>query len=154
MTNIVLVNPQIPQNTGTIGRLCVNIDATLHLIKPLGFEISEKRVKRAGLDYWSRLKLVTWDDLDSFLKSHPIGPNTHLLTTKTTKNYFEANFARDDYLIFGPETTGLEERLLKQHSDRCLTIPMSPNGRSLNLSICVGIVAYELTRQNIIRGKQ
>ncbi|HHH37255.1 MAG TPA: tRNA (cytidine(34)-2'-O)-methyltransferase, partial [Epsilonproteobacteria bacterium] len=101
MFNIVLVNPQIPPNTGTIGRLCVNLDATLHLIKPLGFDIDDKAVKRAGLDYWHKLDLVVWDSLDDFLAAHPVDRHMHMATTKTEKLYFDAHFERGDYILFG-----------------------------------------------------
>ena len=148
MFNIVLVNPQIPPNTGTIGRLCVNLDATLHLIKPLGFDIDDKAVKRAGLDYWDKLDLFVWEDLDSFLAEHPIDNNTHLATTKTDKIYFNASFNRGDYILFGSETKGIDERVLLDNPDRCITIPMGEAGRSLNLGVSVGVVTYEALRQN------
>jgi tRNA (cytidine/uridine-2'-O-)-methyltransferase len=148
MFNIVLVNPQIPPNTGTIGRLCVNLGATLHLIKPLGFDIDDKAVKRAGLDYWDKLDLVVWDDFETFLISHPIDNHTHLATTKTDRVYFDAHFDRGDYILFGSETKGIDESLLLENSSRCITIPMGGDGRSLNLGISVGIVTYEALRQN------
>ncbi len=148
MFNIVLVEPQIPPNTGTIGRLCVNLGATLHLVKPLGFNIDDKAVKRAGLDYWKDLDLRVWDSFDEFLKDNPINGNSHLSTTKTDNLYFNARFKKGDYLIFGSETKGLREDILLKHRDRCITIPMGEGGRSLNLGISVGIVAYEALRQN------
>jgi len=146
--NIVLVEPQIPPNTGTIGRLCVNLGATLHLVKPLGFDIDDKAVKRAGLDYWAQLDLVVWESFADFLEAHPIDSHTHLATTKTDRLYWEAEFEKGDYLLFGSETRGLDERLLLEHPDRCLTIPMGEGGRSLNLGVSVGLVAYEALRQN------
>jgi tRNA (cytidine/uridine-2'-O-)-methyltransferase len=148
MFNIVLVNPQIPPNTGTIGRLCVNLDATLHLIKPLGFDIDDKAVKRAGLDYWDKLNLIVWEDFSSFLEAHPIDEHSHLATTKTDKIYFETTFKRGDYILFGSETKGIDERLLLDNPDKCITIPMGGAGRSLNLGVSVGIVTYEALRQN------
>jgi len=148
MFNIVLVNPQIPPNTGTIGRLCVNLDATLHLIKPLGFDIDDKAVKRAGLDYWDKLNLIVWEDFSSFLEAHPIDEHSHLATTKTDKIYFETTFKRGDYILFGSETKGIDERLLLDNPDRCITIPMGGAGISLNLGVSVGIVTYEALRQN------
>ncbi len=148
MINIVLVEPQIPPNTGTIGRLCVNLGATLHLVKPLGFDIDDKAVKRAGLDYWSQLDLVVWESFADFLATHPIDDRTHLATTKTDRLYWDADFQRGDYLLFGSETRGLDERVLLEHPDRCLTIPMGSGGRSLNLGVSVGLVAYEALRQN------
>jgi tRNA (cytidine/uridine-2'-O-)-methyltransferase len=148
MFHVVLVEPQIPPNTGTIGRLCVNLGATLHLIKPLGFEIDDKQLKRAGLDYWKDLDLVVWESFEAFLEAHPIDAHTHMATTKTDHLYFDASFAKGDYLLFGSETKGIDERVLLQHPDRCITIPMGGQGRSLNLGVSVGIVLYEALRQN------
>jgi len=146
--NIVLVEPQIPPNTGTIGRLCVNLGATLHLIEPLGFDIDDKAVIRAGLDYWKDLDLVVWESFDKFLEAHPIGENIHLATTKTDKLYFNAGFQKDDYILFGSETKGIREDVLLENKDQCITIPMGGKGRSLNLGVAVGIVTYEALRQN------
>ncbi len=148
MFNIVLVEPQIPPNTGTIGRLCVNLGATLHIIEPLGFDIDDKAVTRAGLDYWKDLDLVVWDSFDAFLKEHPIGKNTHLATTKTDTLYFDAEFKKGDYILFGSETKGIREDILLENKEQCLTIPMGGKGRSLNLGVAVGIVTYEALRQN------
>ena len=147
MVNIVLVNPQIPHNTGAIGRLCVNAGATLHLIKPLGFDISEKAVKRAGLDYWDRLDLVVWESLEDFLKKAPLD-RCFFATTKTKTPYFKKEFKKGDYLIFGSETKGLPNWLLEKYKENTITIPMNKNGRSLNLAISVGIITYEVIRQN------
>jgi tRNA (cytidine/uridine-2'-O-)-methyltransferase len=146
--NIVLVHPQIPHNTGAIGRLCVNLDATLHLIKPLGFSIDDKAVKRSGLDYWHKLKLVVWESFEDFLEAHPIDRHTHLATTKTDRPYWDASFSLGDYLLFGSETTGIDQSVLLTHTSRCITIPMCNAGRSLNLSMSVGIVSYEAFRQS------
>ncbi|MBN2825754.1 MAG: tRNA (cytidine(34)-2'-O)-methyltransferase [Campylobacterales bacterium] len=148
MFNIVLVEPMIPQNTGAIGRLCVNLGATLHLVKPLGFDISQKAVRRAGLDYWHKLDLVVWESFEAFLKAHPIDETSHLATTKTDNLYFDASFQKSDFIIFGSESKGLDENVLKNNPNQCITIPMGSEGRSLNLSISVGIVAYEALRQN------
>jgi len=148
MFNIVLVEPQIPPNTGTIGRLCVNIGATLHLVEPLGFNIDDKSLKRAGLDYWKDLDLKIWSSFDEFLRENPIRDNSYLATTKTDNLYFDAKFKRGDYLIFGSETKGLREDILLQNPSRCITIPMGDGGRSLNLAVSVGIVTYEALRQN------
>ncbi len=147
MVNIVLVEPKIAPNTGTIGRLCVNMGAALHLVEPLGFEIDDKKLKRAGLDYWYRLDPTIWPSLDDFLNRHG-SERLWLATTKTEKPYFQADFKPGDFLLFGSETVGLPEDLLKSRSDSCITIPMVPEGRSLNISISVGIVAYEAIRQN------
>ncbi len=148
MFNIVLVEPQIPQNTGTIGRLCVNLGATLHLIKPLGFDIDDKAVKRAGLDYWKQLDLVVWESFSEFLAAHPVDTHTHMATTKTDNLYFDAKFQKGDYILFGSETKGIDERVLLEHPQQCITIPMGGKGRSLNLGVSVGIVTYEALRQN------
>ena len=148
MFNIVLVEPMIPQNTGTIGRLCVNLGAKLHLIKPLGFDISEKAVRRAGLDYWEKLDLTIWESFEEFLEAHPITTNAHMATTKTDKLYFDADFKKDDFILFGSEAKGIDETVLKANPKQCITIPMGEEGRSLNLGISVGIVAYEALRQN------
>jgi len=146
--NIVLVEPQIPPNTGTIGRLCVNLGATLHLVKPLGFNIDDKAVKRAGLDYWKDLDLIVWESFEEFLEAHPIDNHTHLATTKTDRLYFDAKFKRGDYILFGSETKGIREDILLKNPNQSITIPMGATGRSLNLSISVGIVTYEALRQN------
>ena len=148
MFNIVLVEPQIPQNTGTIGRICVNLGATLHLVKPLGFDIDDKAVRRAGLDYWKELDLVVWESFDDFLKAHPIGRNSYMATTKTDNLYFNAPFQKGDYILFGSETKGIDERVLLEHPEQCITIPMGPQGRSLNLGVSVGVVLYDAVRQN------
>ena len=148
MFNIVLVEPQIPPNTGTIGRLCVNLGATLHLVKPLGFDIDDKAVKRAGLDYWDKLDLVVWECFADFLAAHPVDEHMHLATTKTDNLYFNATFQKGDFLLFGSETKGINEKVLLQNPKQCITIPMGGEGRSLNLGISVGIVTYEALRQN------
>ena len=147
MFNIVLFNPQIPPNTGNIGRLCVNAGATLHLVKPLGFDISEKAVKRAGLDYWDRLNLVVWESVEEFLNKNDIS-KMHFATTKVKKPYFKAQFKKGDFLIFGSETKGIDEDILNKYKEKCITIPMTKNGRSLNLAVSCGIILYEAIRQN------
>lgn len=148
MFNIVLVEPQIPPNTGTIGRLCVNLGATLHLVKPLGFDIDDKAVKRAGLDYWDKLDLVVWECFSDFLAAHPVDEHMHLATTKTDNLYFNATFRKGDFILFGSETKGIDEKVLLKNPKQCITIPMGGEGRSLNLGISVGIVTYEALRQN------
>ncbi len=147
MFNIVLVEPQIPPNTGNIGRLCVNLGATLHLVKPLGFSIEEKALRRAGLDYWKKVDLILWESFEEFLNANKIDKNFHLATTKTDKIYWEAEFNRGDFLLFGSETKGLDEDFLKKYSQNAITIPMEKEGRSLNLAVSVGIIAYEALRQ-------
>ncbi|MEA1916448.1 MAG: tRNA (cytidine(34)-2'-O)-methyltransferase [Campylobacterota bacterium] len=148
MFNVVLVNPQIPNNTGAIGRLCVNSDSTLHIIKPIAFDIDEKAVRRAGLDYWKKLDLKVWESIDEFFENNEISFNAHFATTKTDKPYFEAGFKEGDFIFFGSETAGIDEAILKKYQDRCITIPMGKEGRSLNLAISTGIVLYDAIRQN------
>ena len=150
MINIVLVNPQIPPNTGNIGRLCVNMDASLHLIKPLGFDITQKQLKRAGLDYWDKLDLHLWENIEQLLQSiDRTKHNCFFATTKTKQNYFDVQIQKGDYLFFGSESNGLPTKLLEDNKNSCITIPMGKNGRSLNLSVSVGIIAYDVVRQNI-----
>jgi len=150
--NIVLFNPQIPPNTGNIGRLCVNSGAKLHIVKPIGFDISEKAVKRAGLDYWDKLDLTVWGSVEEFLNSIDIN-RCHFATTKTTKPYFEAKFNVGDYIIFGSEIKGIDETILNKHKNRCITIPMTNEGRSLNLAVSTGIILYEAIRQSYFNKK-
>ena len=148
MFHIVLVEPQIPQNTGTIGRLCVNLGATLHLIKPLGFDIDDKAVKRAGLDYWQHLDLLVWESFEAYLETHPIGTHSYMSTTKTEQLYFNVPFQKGDHILFGAETKGIDEKVLLAHPSQCITIPMGGQGRSLNLGVSVGVVLYDAVRQN------
>ncbi len=147
MFNIVLFNPQIPHNTGAIGRLCVNSNTKLHLIKPLGFDISEKAVKRAGLDYWDKLNLKVWENYEEFFSNVDIN-RCYFATTKSKKPYFKANFKTGDYIIFGSETSGMPMEIMKQNEKNMITIPMGENGRSLNLAISVGVILYDAIRQN------
>ena len=148
MFNLVLVHPQIPNNTGAIGRLCVNAGASLHLIKPIGFDIDEKAVRRAGLDYWDKLDLHVWESLDEFFEKNSITDNAYFATTKTDRPYFEAKFKEGDYIFFGSETAGIPEDVLSRYKDQNITIPMTKDGRSLNLAISTGIVLYDAIRQN------
>lgn len=148
MFNIVLVTPQIPGNTGTIGRICVATNSTLHLIKPLGFNIDDKSVKRAGLDYWGDLKLKVYDSLDEFLELNPIDDRHFFATTKSSENYFEAKFKKGDFLYFGREDGGLPEDLMAKNSANKIKIPMSSKTRSINLGVSVGIILYEAIKQN------
>ena len=148
MFNIVLVTPQIPGNTGTIGRICVATNSTLHLIKPLGFNIDDKSVKRAGLDYWGDLKLKVYDSLNEFLELNPINDRHFFATTKSSKNYFEAKFKKNDFFYFGREDGGLPEDLMQIKLENKITIPMSSKTRSINLGVSVGIILYEAIKQN------
>jgi tRNA (cytidine/uridine-2'-O-)-methyltransferase len=145
--NIVLVEPEIPQNTGNIARTCAVIGATLHLVKPLGFDISEKAVKRAGLDYWDKVDIVVHENLDAF-KEYSKDKNVFLLSTKAKKVYSEITYPEDSYIVFGPESRGLPEEYILANFDNSLRIPMKQDLRSLNLSNSVAIVAYEALRQN------
>ncbi len=148
--NIVLVEPEIPQNTGNIARTCAAIGAKLHLVKPLGFEISDKYVKRAGLDYWDKLDIEEHNSLSDFLKKHPVNNSMFLVTTKGQHCYSDVDYSKfkEIFLLFGKETKGLPESLLKEHLENTIRIPMRETLRSLNLSNSVAIVAYEVFRQN------
>lgn len=148
MFNLVLVNPQIPNNTGAIGRLCVNAGASLHIIKPIAFDIDEKAVRRAGLDYWDKLDLHVWESIDEFFEMNKISDNAYFATTKTDKPYFEAEFKKGDFIFFGSETAGIPEDVLNKYKSQNITIPMTKDGRSLNLAISTGIVLYDAIRQN------
>jgi len=148
MINLVLVHPQIPNNTGAIGRLCVNTGTTLHLIKPIGFDIDEKAVRRAGLDYWHKLDLHVWENLDEFFAQNEKAKEGYFATTKTDRPYFEASFEEDCFIFFGSETKGIPAEVLEKYSEQCITIPMTKEGRSLNLAISTGIVLYEAIKQN------
>lgn len=148
MFNIVLLEPRIPQNTGTIGRLAFAMGCTLHLIKPYGFEITEKALRRAGLDYWKELDVREYDNIEDFWEKNPFSKRHFFATTKTTKPYFHAEFEVGDYLYFGREDAGLPEYLLAKNEEGCITIPMTNEARSLNIANAVSIVAYEALRQN------
>lgn len=148
MFNIVLVHPQIPNNTGAIGRLCVNTGSSLHLIKPIGFDIDEKAVRRAGLDYWHKIDLHVWESLEEFMEAHPVRKRFFFATTKTDRPYFEHEFQEGDYLFFGSETAGIPSAILEAYPEQTMTIPMTKEGRSLNLAISSGIILYEAIKQN------
>ena len=149
--NIVLVNPEIPQNTGNIARTCAATGAVLHLIRPLGFELTDRYLKRAGLDYWNLMEYYVYDNPEAFFRKHP-GIRCHYATTKAPRGYHEAVYEDGDYLFFGCETRGLPENLLERAYDRCIRIPMRAEARSLNLSNSVAIVLYEALRQNGFSG--
>jgi len=146
MLNIVLVEPEIPANTGNIARTCAATCSKLHLVKPLGFDISEKAVKRAGLDYWSMVDITTYENIDEFLLKHQ-DASFWLATTKAPRDYTEASFSDNDYLLFGKETAGLPEWLRERYKDRCIRLPMRSEARSLNLSNSVAVLCYEALRQ-------
>lgn len=149
--NIVLVEPEIPQNTGNIARSCAATGASLHLIKPLGFDISEKAVRRAGLDYWDKVSITLYENLDDFFEKNK-GGRFWYLSTKAAHCYSDVKFEDNDFLVFGKETHGLPEPLLKDNYEQCLRIPMLPDLRSLNLSNSVAIVLYEALRQTDFKG--
>ena len=146
MFNIVLVEPEIPPNTGNIGRLCLATRSTLHLIKPLGFSLDDRQLRRAGLDYWHEVPLRLWDSFDALQRSQSLEARYFFLTTKTQFPYYRANFRNDDFLVFGAETRGLPESLLAANKGRCISIPMHGT-RSLNLATAVAIVLFEAVRQ-------
>ena len=148
--NIVLIEPEIPPNTGNIGRLCLATGAHLHLVKPLGFSIDDKTLKRAGLDYWKDVRVTVWESFADLQEAQPAEARYFFLTTKTTRAYWDARFQDGDFLVFGRETRGLPEPLLERNAGRCLTIPMTGGTRSLNLATAVGIVLYEAVRQGAV----
>lgn len=145
--NIVLYEPEIPANTGNIGRTCVATGTKLHLIEPLGFSLSEKALKRAGMDYWSQLEVERYVNYEDFLQRNP-GAKRYMATTKAKKIYSEAAYEPDCYIMFGKESAGIPEEILVEHPEECVRIPMIGETRSLNLSNSVAIVLYEALRQN------
>ncbi|GKX32108.1 putative tRNA (cytidine(34)-2'-O)-methyltransferase [Vallitalea longa] len=144
--NILLHEPEIPYNTGNIGRTCVASGTALHLIKPLGFFIDEKSVKRAGLDYWDKLDLHVYDDFEDFINKNP-NATIYMATTKAKKTYTEVDYEKDSFIMFGKESAGIPEDILIKYPNTSIRIPMEPNIRSLNLSNAVAIVLYESLRQ-------
>ena len=151
MFHVVLVEPEIPPNTGNIARTCAATGCSLHLIRPLGFEISDKRLKRAGLDYWSSADVRVHDSLDELLRGVPAS-RVYFFTTKARKTYADVSYRSGDYLVFGKETKGLDEELLVAHAKQCVRIPMREGSRSLNLSNAVAVAVYEGMRQNSFSG--
>ncbi len=153
MLNVVLVEPEIPQNCGNIARTCAATGCRLHLIRPLGFDISEKAVRRAGLDYWKDVEVLDYENLDDFFAKNDV-QQMWCLSTKAPRGYTDAVFADNCYLFFGKETKGLPEDFLEKHYDNCIRIPMRPDTRSLNLSNAVAITVYEALRQFSFPGLQ
>ena len=140
----------MPGNVGTIGRLCFAIGARLHLIKPYGFgEITEKQVRRAGLDYWEFLEVFEYENIEEFWQRNPLNNRHFLATTKTTNYYFDKSYQKDDFLYFGREDAGLPEDLIEKNKNKCINIPMVNDARSLNIANAVSVVSYEAVRQNI-----
>ena len=146
MVNIVLVEPEIPQNCGNIARTCAATRSRLHLVEPLGFDISEKAVRRAGLDYWPMVDLTVYPSLDELFRRNP-DPDLWLATTKAPRDYAQARFRDVCWLFFGKETAGLPKAFRERYAHRCLRIPMRPDARSLNLSNAVAILTYEALKQ-------
>lgn len=145
--NIVLFEPEIPANTGNIGRTCVATGTRLHLIEPLGFRLNEKEIKRAGMDYWEHLDVTRYMNFEEFLEKNP-GAKIYMATTKAPNVYTEVNYEPDCYIMFGKESAGIPEEILVENKENCIRIPMIGEIRSLNLSNSVAIVLYEALRQN------
>lgn len=151
MFNVVLVEPEIPPNTGNIGRLCVATGSHLHLVKPLGFSIEDRELKRAGLDYWPDLKFSVWESFADLQDAQAADTRFFFLTTKSKRCFWDESFRSGDFLVFGRESKGLPETLLAENAASCLTIPMPGPTRSLNLSSSVAAVLYEAMRQTRVR---
>ena len=149
--NIVLLEPEIPQNTGNIGRTCMVTGSRLHLIEPLGFLLTEKSLKRAGMDYWHQLDVTRYLNFDDFMERNPEVP-LYFATTKARQLYTDVSYEADAYLVFGKESAGIPEEILMQYPDRCVRIPMIGESRSLNLSNSVAVVLYEALRQHGFEG--
>jgi tRNA (cytidine/uridine-2'-O-)-methyltransferase len=146
MFNVVLVEPEIPPNTGNIGRLCLATESTLHLIKPFGFSLDDRQLRRAGLDYWDEVPLQLWESFDALRRAQAADTRYFFLTTKSRQPYYEVRFRKNDFIVFGRETKGLPHDLLAANTDNCITIPMHGT-RSLNLATAVAIVLFEAVRQ-------
>ena len=149
--NIALVEPEIPQNTGNIARTCAAVGASLHLVKPLGFEIDDRKLKRAGLDYWDKLDITYYESLTDFLEKNR-GEQMYFYTTKAKRAYTEIEYPKRVFIVFGKETKGLPEELLHDNPDKCVRIPMRDTLRSLNLSNSVAVGVYEVLRQRGFSG--
>ena len=147
MINIVLLEPEIPANTGNIGRTCVASGTRLHLIEPLGFKLNEKALKRAGMDYWKDLDVTTYIDFNDFLEKNP-GAKIYMATTKAEKTYADVQYEDGCYIMFGKESAGIPEEILVEHKENCIRIPMIGDIRSLNLGNSVAIILYEALRQH------
>ena len=144
--NVVLVEPEIPPNTGNIGRLCLATGSTLHLVKPLGFALDDRQLLRAGLDYWQEVPVQLWETFEALQRAQPAGMRYFYLTTKSKRAYYKVGFHENDFLVFGRETKGLPEHLLVANADHCITIPMQRT-RSLNLATAVAVILFEAVRQ-------
>ena len=146
MFNVVLVEPEIPPNTGNVGRLCLATQSTLHLVRPFGFSLEDRQLRRAGLDYWDEVPLQIWDSFDALQRAQSAETRYFFLTTKVQSPYYSVDFRKNDFLVFGRETKGLPHKLLATNTNRCITIPMHGT-RSLNLATAVAIVLFEAVRQ-------
>jgi tRNA (cytidine/uridine-2'-O-)-methyltransferase len=152
--NIVLVEPEIPPNTGNVARLCAATNSRLHLIEPFGFKLDDSQLKRAGMDYWQQVEWHRWSNWNEFFRQLPPTARLWFIESNGKKNYAEVKYSPDDYLVFGRETAGLPKTLLEQFPENWLRIPMfNPKSRSLNLSNCVALVLYEALRQQNFRGE-
>ncbi|MCD8157368.1 MAG: tRNA (uridine(34)/cytosine(34)/5-carboxymethylaminomethyluridine(34)-2'-O)-methyltransferase TrmL [Clostridiales bacterium] len=149
--NIVLLEPEIPANTGNIGRTCVATNTVLHLIRPLGFSTDDKALKRAGLDYWSELDVRYYDSFDEFTEKNK-GAELYFATTKAERTYADVSYSENTYIMFGKESAGIPEEILVEHRQQCIRIPMYEDKRSLNLSNSAAIILYETFRQNDFKG--
>jgi tRNA (cytidine/uridine-2'-O-)-methyltransferase len=149
--NIALIEPEIPQNTGNIARTCAAVGASLHLVKPMGFTVDDKKLKRAGLDYWHELDITYYENLDEFLRVNS-GESMYFYSTKAPRAYTDVKYPERVFLVFGKETKGLPETLLKENPDTCVRIPMRDKLRSLNLSNSAAIAVYEVLRQHDFKG--
>lgn len=147
MFHVVLVEPEIPPNTGNVARLCLAAGSDLHLVRPLGFSLDDRHLRRAGMDYWREVRVAVWEDWNTLWRERLAGARRWFLTTKTARAYTDAAFLPGDFLVFGRETRGLPESLLAAHPAECLTIPMETGARSLNLATAAGIVLFEALRQ-------
>jgi len=152
--NIVLLEPEIPPNTGNVARLCAATRTTLHLVEPFGFKLDDAQLKRAGMDYWRQVRWQRWKNWNAFVEQLPVNAQLWFIESDGAKNYSEVRFSADDYLVFGRETAGLPKQLLEQHAEHWLRIPMfNAESRSLNLSNCVALVLFEALRQQGFAGE-
>lgn len=151
MTNVVLIEPEIPQNTGNIARTCACTGATLHLVEPMGFRLTQRNLARAGCDYWDEVEIVRWSCVDEFLEAHG-QHELHLFTGRATRSHVDVAYGNDAYLLFGRESSGIDPAILDRFSQQCVRIPMREGLRSLNLSNAVAIAVYECMRQRGFAG--
>ena len=151
MLNVVLIEPEIPQNTGNIARTCACTGARLHLVEPMGFRLTQRNLARAGCDYWDKVEIVRWPCVEEFLEAHADAGRMHFFTGNTERRYTDIAYGEDDFLLFGRESTGIDASILERFAARCVRIPMVEDVRSLNLSNAVAIAVYEALRQQGFR---